>query len=71
MDQIDNLDHKSIRVEVETRTEIIVKETTKIGRDKITDQIVETEDSTDKIGIGLNMNQDMNRIIGEVILKGM
>ena len=71
MDQIDNLDHKTIRVEEETRTEIIVKETSKIGTDKITDQIVETEYSTDKIGIDLDMNQDMNRIIQEVILEGM
>ena len=63
--------HKYIRVEVEARTEIIVKETTKIGTGKITDQIVETEDSTDKIGIGLDVNQDPNRIIGEVHLEGM
>ena len=68
MDQIDNSNHKSIRVEVEVRTEITVRETTKIGTDKITDQIVETEDSTDKIETGLHMNQDINRIKGEVIL---
>ena len=42
-----------------------------IGTDKITDQIAETKDSTDKIEVGLDMNQDMNRIIGEVILEGM
>ena len=71
MDQITNLDHKSITGEVEARTEIVVRETTKIGTDKITDQIVETEDSTNKTGIGLYMNQDMNRIIEEVILEGM
>ena len=68
MDQIDNLDHKSIRGEVEARTEIIVKETTKIGTDKITEQIA---DSADKIGIGLDMNQDMNRIIEDVLLERM
>ena len=37
VEQICNSDHKLIRVEVKARTEIIVKETTKIGRDKITD----------------------------------
>ena len=58
---------------VEARTEIIVKETTKIGRDKITDQIVEIEDSTstDKIETGLDMKQDMKKIIQEVTLEGM
>ena len=71
MEQIDNSSHKSIRVEVVVRTGITVREATKIGRDKITDQITETEDSTNKIEVGLDMNQDMNRIIGGVILEGM
>ena len=61
------MDHKPIGVEVEVGTEIIVKETTKIDTDKITDQIAEVEIRTDKIEVGL----DMNRIIGEVILEGM
>ena len=63
MDQIDSSNHKLIRVEAEVRTETTIRETTKIGTDKITDQIVGTEDSTDKIETGLDMNQDMNRII--------
>ena len=42
-------------------------ETIRIGRDLITDQIAETEDNTDKTEVG----QDMNRIIGEVILEEM
>ena len=71
MEQIDNSNHKSIRVEVEVRTGITVRDATKIGRDKITDQIAETEISTDKIEVGLDMDQDMNRIIGEVILEEM
>ena len=41
-----------------------------IGTDKITDQIAEIEVSTDKI-VGLDMNHDRNRIIGEVILEKM
>ena len=42
-----------------------------IDMDKITDQIAETEVSTEKIEVGLDMNHDRNRIIGEVILEGM
>ena len=68
-EQIDSSNHKSIRVEVEVRTGVTVKEATKIGT--ITVQIAETEVSTDKIKVGLDMNQDMNRIIGEVILEEM
>ena len=37
----------------------------------MTGQIAETEDSTDKIEVGLDMDHDMNRIIGEVILERM
>ena len=48
---------------------VTVREATKIGT--ITDQIAETEVSTDKIEVGLDMDQDMNRIIGEVILEEM
>ena len=71
MDQIDNSNHKSISIEVEVRTGITIRKTIKISTDKITDQIVETEDSTDRIEIGLDMNQDTNRVIGEVILEEM
>ena len=60
MEQIENSNQKSIRVEVEVRTGVTVREATKIGTDKITDQIVETEVSTDKIELGLDMNQDTN-----------
>ena len=37
--QTGNLNHKSIRVEVEVRTANTMKETTRIGTDKITGQI--------------------------------
>ena len=71
MEQICNSNHKSIRVEVEVRTGVTVREATTMGRDKITDQIAETEFSTDKIEVGLGMNQDMKRIIREVIFAEM
>ena len=61
---MDNSNNKSIKVEVEVRTGVTVKEATKIG--PITDQITETEHSTDKIEVGLDMNQDTNRIIGKL-----
>ena len=64
MEQTDNSNHKSIRVEVEVRTEITIKETIRIGRDQITGQIAETEDNEDKTEVG----PDMSKIIGEVIL---
>ena len=64
MEQTDNLNHKSIRLEVEVKTEITIKETIRIGTDPITGQIGETEDSTDETEVGLGMN----RILGEVIL---
>ena len=71
MEQIDNSSHKSIRVEVEVRTGVTVREIIKKGRDKMTDQIAETEVSTDEIEVGLDVNHNMNRIIGEVILERM
>ena len=67
MEQTDNLNHKSIRVEVEVRTEITIKETFRIGTDQITGQIAETEDNTDKTEVGLGMS----KIKGEVILEEM
>ena len=63
--------HKSIRVEVEVRKGVTVREATKIGTDRMTGQIAETEDSTDKREVGLDMNNDTKRIIGEVILEGI
>ena len=69
MEHIDNSNHKYIRVEVEVRTGATVREVTKIGTDKIVDQIAETEDSTDNIEVGLDMSHDTNRIIGEVIYR--
>ena len=63
VEQIVNSNPKSTRVEVEVKTEITIRETIKIG----TDQIVETEDNTDKREVG----PDMNKIIEEIILKEM
>ena len=71
MEQIDNSNHKSIRVEVDVRTGVSVREATKIGTHLITDQIADTEVSADKTEVGLDINQDRNRIIGEVILEEM
>ena len=65
MEQKDNSNHKSIRVEVEVRTVITVREIVRLGTDLITDQIAGTENNTDKIEVGL----DMNKILGEVILE--
>ena len=65
VEQIDNSNPKSIRVEVEVKTEITIRETIKIGTGQITDQTAETEDNTDKTEVGL----DMNEFIEEVILE--
>ena len=65
MEQTDNSNHKSIRVEVQSKTEIAIREIIRIGKDQIIGQIAETEDNTDKTEIGL----DMSKIIGEVILE--
>ena len=65
MEQTDNSNHISIRVEVVVRTEITIKETIRIGTDQITGQIEETGDSTDKIEVG----HDMTKITGKVILE--
>ena len=62
MEQIDNSNHKSIRVEAEVRTEITIRGTIKIGTEIITGQIAETRDNTDRIEVGIHMN----KIIGEV-----
>ena len=67
MEQTDNVNHKFIRVEVESRIEVTIKETIKIGAGEITGQIVEIEDSTDRTEVGLGMNN----ILEEVILGEM
>ena len=65
MEQTDNLNHKSIRVEVEVRTETPIKEIIRIDTDQITYEIAETEDNIDKTEAG----PGMNKILGEVILE--
>ena len=65
MEQIEISNHKSIRVEVEVRTGITIREIIQIGTDQITGQIAETEANTDKTEVGL----DTNKIIGEVTLE--
>ena len=65
MEQTGNFNHKSIRVEVEVRTGTTIREILRIGTGLIADQIAETEDNTDKTEVGL----DMNKILGEVIVK--
>ena len=65
MEQTDNLNHKSIREEVEVRTEITIKEIIRVDTDQITVQIAETGDNIEKTEAGLGMN----KILGEVILE--
>ena len=67
MGQVDSLNNKSIKAEVEVRIEITIRETIRTGTDQITGQIVETEDNTDKTEVGI----DMNKVIGEVTLEEM
>ena len=65
VEQIDNSNPKCIRVEVEVKSEITIRETIKTGTDQITDQTAEIEDNTVKTEVGL----DMNKIIEEVTLE--
>ena len=65
MEQTDNSNHKSIRVDVEVKTEITIREIIRTDTDQITDQIVETEDNIDKTVVGL----DMSKILGDIILE--
>ena len=67
MGKTDSLNHRSITVEIEVKTEIAIKDTIRIGADQTTSQIAETGDNTDQTEVGL----DMNKIIGEVILEEM
>ena len=55
MEQADNSNHKSIRVEVEVKTEITIREIIRTDTDQITGQIAETEDNIDKTEIGLDV----------------
>ena len=52
MGQVDSSNHKSIKVDVEFRTEITIKGTIRTGTDQIIDHIVVTEDNTDKTEVG-------------------
>ena len=65
MEQVDSLNHKFTKVEAEDKTEVIMTDTIVISEAIRTDigQIVVTEDSIDKIEVGL----DMSKITGEEI----
>ena len=65
MEEVDSLNHKSVRVEVEVRTGITIKDIIKTDIDQITGQIVETGDNTGNTEIG----PGTNKIIGEVNLE--
>ena len=65
MEQIDNSNPKSIKVEVEVKSEITIREIIRTDTDQITDQVVVTENNTNKTEVGL----DTNKILGEVILE--
>ena len=72
MDQIDSLNHKFTKEESEDKTEVTMTTMTDammISKATRTDigQIVETEDSIDKIEVGLGMN----KITGEEISEEM
>ena len=67
MEQTDNSNHKSIRVEVEVRTKTTIKEIIRIDTDQMTDQIAETEDNIVKTEVGLGIS----KILGEIILEEM
>ena len=59
MEQVDSSNHKFIKIEAEVRTEITISQAIRTG----IDQIVVTEDSIDKIEVGL----DINKITGQEI----
>ena len=65
MEQVDNLNHKFTKVEAEDKIEVTMTDAVLISKGTRTDidQIAETEDSTDRTEVAL----DMNKIIGEVI----
>ena len=65
MEQADSLNHIFAKVEAEDKTEVTMTDAVIMSEAIRTDigQRVETEDSIDKIEVGL----DMNKIIGEEI----
>ena len=65
MEQVDILNHKFTKVEAEDKIEVIMTDAVMIGKAIRTDigQIVVTEDSIDKMEVGLGMN----KITGEEI----
>ena len=69
MKQVDNLNHKFTKVEAEDKIEVTMTDTIMISEAprRDIDQIAETEGSTVRTEVGL----DMNKIIGEVISEVM
>ena len=67
MEQVDNLNHTFTKVEAEDKIKVTMTDAIMISKATRTDlgQIVETEDSTDRTEVGL----DMNNIIGEIVLE--
>ena len=63
MEGQDNLNPKYIKVEVEVKIDVTVKEIIRIGIGQIIDGIVETEDNSGKIEV----DTDLSKIIGEII----
>ena len=65
MEQVDSLSHKFTKVEAEDKTEVTMTDTVMISKAIRTDidQLVETEDSIDKIEVG----PGVNKIIGQEI----
>ena len=65
MEHVDNLNHKFTKVKAEDETAVTMTDAIMISKATRRDigQIVESEDSTDRKKVGL----DMNKIIGEVI----
>ena len=59
MDQVDNLNHKFTKVEVEDKIEVTMTNTIIISKVIRIDihQIVETGDSIDRIEVGLGINK--------------
>ena len=69
MEHIDNLNNKFSKVEVEDKTEVIMTDVIMISEATRTDigQIVETEDSTDRTEVGLDISKILAEEISEVM----
>ena len=65
MGHVVSSNHNFIKTEVGVRTESTFRGTIRTGIDQIIDQIVVTEDNTNKTKVG----PDMKKIIGEEILE--